>query len=339
MKNKQMIALGLLMLAAIIVLVVDPNHREIQGDRVGSILLTAEKVNQISAVSLMDKDGGSINLSKGLDGSWTMTPDGFPVDANRLGQFLDSLTQTKILRRVGKDKSSYGPLGLENPGLVTLKIGDQPELELKVGTVRPGGGVYVRTGAAEESYLLDQTIGVQTAEGHWELKSLISLDAKELKVIEFHPAEGSKKETVLLGREAADKKFDVQGLKIDEQKNDPTVDAAESLLTDLQFIKRHPIASDVDRDAMKGATVVTATSFDGVRYLAKVGKAGSSDGEKWYLRISVDGAKDGQLSASKGKALNELGAKWIFEIASFQAGKFDKSRGDFVAPKAKPDAG
>jgi hypothetical protein len=41
----------------------------------------------------------------------------------------------------------------------------------------------------------------------------------------------------------------------------------------------------------------------------------------------------------KDRNLNALSAKWTFEISSYLASKFDKSRIDFIGAQAKPDAG
>jgi hypothetical protein len=340
MKPKQIAILGVLIAGAVAAVLIKPSGAPGNQGKVGSVILTSTEAATITGVDLTDKAGTVTKLIKGDEGAWTIGEDGFPVDGNRLGQFFDAIGQIQITRRVGKDKSSFSGVGLEKPStVVVLRAADKTLVDLKIGDSRPGGGVYAAFAESEESYLLDKSPPMDSAPGYWELKTLVDVDAAGLKSVEFTPAIGSELTAVTVSREAADKPFEVVGLAAGEQKNEPTVTAVQSLLTQLQFTNKFPVESGTDKEAMEHSTAVAAYRFDGARYNIAIGKSGAAGSEKWFAKISTVDPDGKEPTSAKDKNLNALTAKWSFEIPSYLAGKFGKSRADFVAPLAKPDAG
>jgi hypothetical protein len=339
MANRKNILIGTLVVGAAIALLIKPSAAPRDQGRVGTDLLTQAQAAAVTSVEISDGADKKIKLAKDGNGSWTLE-DGFPADGNRIGQLLDSVMQEQVARRIGKDKSNFAIVGLDKPtGTLTLKSGDKIELALKIGAPRPGGGIYVAIGDSDESYLLDKGLNVQATSDSWELKALANLDDKALKSVEFVPAPGSGKDPVTLTRAEPVKAFEVDNMNEGEQKNEPTATAVQSLLTQLQYSKRYPIASGADVGAMEKPILVKATRYDGATYQIQVGKTGEPGSEKWFMRLAVSGPEGKAAEAARDTLLNGLGQKWIFEVPSYTAGKFDKGRADFLIPPAKPSAG
>ncbi|MEZ4743965.1 MAG: DUF4340 domain-containing protein [Bdellovibrionota bacterium] len=333
MNKSSLITIGLVVIAIIAVVSKSINSSNKDADpMIGQTIMAQADTTKISNIEISRDNDHKVSLVMDEKHAWHLQTDNFPADAAKILQFIENLTSAKIVRKMGTNKEIYPSLGLDNATNVVIKAKDQELLHIKIGSQRKGGGAYISLNTNDNSYLLSKNLSVFADANDWELKVIANVESKDIKTVEFI----SKSATSKLTRESADKDFLLDGIKEGEELNKSSANALANILTGIRYTSRVESDNALAKNALEQASKAIITTYDGRTYTVTVGKVGEKDSEKWYVHIDSAGGKEDNENFKTYAFIN---SKWSFEVSSYIAQKFIKSRTDFIVPPAKAKNG
>ncbi len=366
--NKWILVAGILALGAGATLSYDyfTAKKNQQDERVGKTIVEQDKL--LSVDTIIGKTGKKeIKLTRDADNNWNTASDGgFPSEAKKVADFLDSIGKVEFQRLVSTDKAKFGEFGIEFPDKpdsplsdktiqVRLLSQEKSILTLNLGDARSSGGQYVTVGDEARVFLVDQKISLELESASWELKTLVNVKKEDIASMEFHPPIGSGKSPVKFVWEesppvkpedatAAGEKplagLKMQGLVSPEKEKAGALSQVETAFADIRFLKRIPMSDpQASQDAAKSqlsAYHAVVTAKDGRSYDLAIGHIEGTtkdDKGKYYVKVlaSKNPSTPGDAPVEKGiERLNKLMDQYIFEISSYHAEKLIKAREDFL---------
>jgi hypothetical protein len=329
MNRNAIIAVGLLVVAAVAVLVFDSNRNPAQHPKIGSLVINPSELPNISEVNLTKSDK-TLKIRKNDLGLWSVDHDGviLPADGRKIATSFDQISKAKITRLISK--SAESDQGFE-AGVKLSLISAAGPIDFNLGEKRAGGGQYISLGQGPEVFLTSENIDIATDLDAWELKTLVDLKKEEIKKVEFWSAKKGAASTTLL-REKAEDKLAVQGLGKEEKTRESALGTIESALEALSFSKRLDPGNEEAKTALSHAQQSRFESFDGRVYDVWVGKVGKDASEKYFVRVTASKGNSSLSTQQNAEIdlLNELMSKWSYEVSSYNAKRLIKERADLV---------
>jgi hypothetical protein len=327
---------GTIILAAAALLLRSGGQNESGAARIGERLFPSLPVEEVARITVTGHRQ-TVLLRRGEEG-WTVTERfGYPADFNRIAALVEKIADLRIGRQFAATPEVRARLGLNAPGSAAPEgeIGVQVRLGREDGkpdvaafllgkpreAAAPGGGQYVLAENEQAVSLVDREFEPldETTGADWIDKQVLNAAASEIESVVCRrfpegpvlyrlrrPAKGQK--AILEGEAPA-------GQRLLDYR-------IEQLFEALSPLKVSDVAGPVGagEDQRDESLIYEFTQFDGAQYRLVPGTVPAGQEEKRTLRISAQGAPQGQAE--------RLGA-WIYLIEPWQAELFVTDVGRF----------
>lgn len=276
--------------------------------QLGQPLLRGLKASDIASISIREPKQ-SLTLAR-KDGRWTIAEkNGFAADLDKVTDLVVKSIELKAgqVEPIGEKDRARLVLADKGEGVatfVTFKAADGKILgELLVGkkyfkkepegdaSKAQGDGRFVMLPAdPKQVYIVSDPLRQATADsGQWVSKEGLAIE--KVKVLEVKPAEGADGYRIERVTDGIDWKLDraAPGQKLDVSR----ANAASYSLNKLEI--EDLAAADADTGLDK-ATVVTASTFDGLTYTLRIGR---TDKDKTFVKAEVEGTPKRESTPAK----------------------------------------
>ncbi len=336
MNKKIMLITSTLVVGAAVVLLFDSAKDRKVDPRVGKPMISPSEVLEVGDIEI-SKGEAKLKLVLDEDKVWRVNDlSGFPADAGKVSAALDELSKVdvQVLAAANSNKEAMNEFGFDNATRVTLNAAAGKELfTASLANSREKGGQYVSIGGEYKVYLIGQGLRFIPDAAEWETKSLLNVPPEQVRHIEFLPSAALKRKPVVLARDKGEEPIKVDSVP-DGQKDAASVRSHESILSSIVFSSRVDPSNEQFKAAMANPSTVNILLFDGRSYIAKVGSTGDGETKKYFIQLT--GTKGDATSEGETKnlnLLNDLMARFAFEVSGFVGGKFEKSQEDMLEKK------
>ncbi len=358
MKSKNILILGVITIAVIVVSMVVSNTKQnnVTDTTSGKLLFEnlESRINDISQVEIV-KGENKASVSK-TEGAWVVdNKNNRPADLQQLKQLFFTLATAKILERKTSKTQQYPKLKVEdidsegaNSISVTLKNSDGEILATAIlGKPRPAktaesiDAFYIRKTGEPQSWLVTGKINLSAIDASWLAKDLISIDQQRIKSVTIkHPDD-----TQLKIEKKDPLKEDFTLLDIPAEKEIRNAATVNNLALGLKEIKLEDVLpkEKIEFDAAS-TTNTKFETFDGLIIDVKAMKKDNI----WYTQFSAsfNDAAVATLKELDAKAIqflknpnevkseitkmNEKFKDWLYVIPGYKAVNFHKKINDLA---------
>jgi hypothetical protein len=313
----------------------------------GQPLLKGLKAADIVAISIRDSKG-ALTLQR-KDERWTIAErDGFPADLDKVRDFVLKAIELKIGQAEPIGEKDRARLQLDASGATVAfqGAGGKALAELVVGKKHfkrepenparaLGDGRFVMLpGDVKQAYIVSDPLAqatTQTAE--WIAKAGVA--AEKVKSLEVRAADGSGWKIARSGDNADWKLADQRaGEKVDA----PRANSAAYTFAILDLADVGPKGLAPEKTGLDKPFVATATTFDGLTYVLRIGKA---EGDNYHATVAIEGVArpEGKDAEERMKKLEERLAReralvgHTLLIGKPKLEDLFKKRAELLAPK------
>ncbi|AVP98996.1 hypothetical protein C7S18_18245 [Ahniella affigens] len=301
-----------------------------------------QDINKVSALRFVEAgDKTVLTIVKG-DKTWTLAErDHYPVDMQKVREYLLKLAEADLLEAKTSRKESYAKLGVEDVAAAEAKSvrveldGLAKPVKIVVGNANSMGqdGTYVRRNDEEQSWLAKGSLIPDRVVGNWLDKNVIDIQSSRIERFLL-----AKSGSLISGSKSKpdDDKYVIEnvpkGRELNSEYEGNTLGAALASLT-MDDVRKSG-AAEIDPST---STAAKYQAFDGLVIEATAWQ----EGDKGYVRLSasLDEAKAGaHIDAEQAKAkatFDAANAEHIAKLAEFNKKKeTDKALTDADAPVA-----
>ncbi len=359
MSKKNLLIVAALLIAVAVFIQLYSKKDKRQGDTpVGKPLASVNIVEAIDEI-FIEKDEKAIHLQKSADRWIIVEKNGFPADTQKLIKLFDNITTYRIAALITRDESRLADFQLLDKSdpkksesakgtLLQLKNGDKIEFKMVTGKSRNSvstnpnrpsrpDGTYIRVGETPAVYLIKENFSLNSDTDDWINKTLITISKDNVKSVQFESPvsrfifkrENGKSDLILAGL-ADTENMDKQALtELLEELNEFKINTALPLNSKLENSLR--LKSEIAVSLFDQSTFNFQILLKTVKNpLAK--KEEDKEEVTHYIKIAGVHPSGDNLDWQQ---LKELGKTWLFELDSWQAKTWLKSRKDFIKSKDK----
>ncbi|MFH2132236.1 MAG: DUF4340 domain-containing protein [bacterium] len=355
-KNLLFITAFLVVIALFVQLYTKKDKRR-EDSPIGKPLAGIGLVESIDEI-VIAKGETTLHLHKKSNG-WVITEKNeFPANTQKLVELLDTVTTYRLSALITKDEGRLAHFKLryraeanspdETTGSeLTLKSKGKAVFKMVAGKNRDSvssnpnlaarpDGTYVRIGESPAVYLIKENFSFNPQTDEWIRKALITMKTDQIKTVRFE----SPSSRFRFARKAPTEK-----LLLEDLKNSETIDeqAVKDMLTELETFSIENAISRSDNpvkrlDLKSEVSVMlfdnTTLNFQILVKTEKIPLEKKPDDEKktYYANILTVDAASGK---SDWLELQELGKTWLFELETWQAKTWLKTRKGFIKTKDK----
>ena len=276
----------------------------------GQPLLKGLQAAQVASISVRSPKEAITIVRK--EERWGVAErDGFPADLDRVRDFVLKAIELKVVQSEQVGDADRARLNLDSSGTVVqfADAGGKPLASFTLGKkyfkTEPenpdralGDGRYVAVAGDEKRAILisDPMAQASTKSADWISKT--GFEVEKVKTLEVRDPEGA---TWKIERSGDNADWKLVGLRGGEKLDVTKANAAGYTFARLE------LADVAPKDAATGLdkpSTVTATTFDGLTYVLKLGK---TEGENTYATLAISGeAKpEGKDAEERLKKINE----------------------------------
>ena len=320
--NKQFVAiLGILVVvmggAALLVFRQGESAKPAVTAQLGQPLLKGLKASDVASIVIREPKQ-TLTLAK-KDNRWTIAEKaGFAADLDKVTDLVVKSIELKAGQVEPVGEKDRARLNLAEPGkegaatLVTFKAAEgkvlaellvgkkyfkkEPENEAAATRAQGDGRFVMLPSDPKQVYIVSDALRVATAAtGDWISKDGFAIE--KVKVLEVKPAEGADGYKIERVTDGIDWKLDraAPGQKLD-------VSRANAASYSLNRIEIEDLAAVDAATGLDKPTTVTATTFDGLTYTMRIGKA---DKDKTFLKVEVEGTPKRESTPRKDEKPEE----------------------------------
>jgi hypothetical protein len=314
---------------------------EVPGEEKDKIL--AVEKDHVTALSIDAPDAEEIRLVKEGDGWRVTAPFEAPADASAVDSLLSRLGELEADEVVVETTDDLGQYGLAHPSrTVTVTVeGAEAPLVVEFGSQTPGGSsVYARTPSSSRVYTVASFVETSFDKKPFDLRDrdLLHVKRADVRTLDVRGPEG---DYALARTDAGDWAF-----------TEPLATRAgrwsvDGLLGTLENLKMESVAAE-DAESLEPygldqpARSVRLVLSDGTtRTLEIGGDAGGEDDGKLYARQKgshLVAVIPGAIVTDLEKGMNELRAKKLLEVATYDTTGFDVVSGGVTRTYSKSTA-
>ena len=288
-----------------------------------------KKAAGITAVQLRNSQG-SLLQAELIDGQWMARFDEFattyPLNKNALAEFIQSLTQARLIEAKTSKKDNYHHLGLEaidnqDSLAVEVSILSNDSIvpwQVLIGNKVVGApGTYVRMPNDAKSWKIDQTIEVPTSKFDWLKRPILDLSAKDLTMITRTDTKGWS-----ISRQD-EGEFALNGMPKGRELRYPgIVSALVDSVLELDFEQLLPLGDE---------------QWQKAKIISRLNIKTRAEQQLQLKVASLDNQYFVQFSSEQ---LPGYWSDWTYQISSFHAQQLTKTLEDFLAelPQASEPA-
>ncbi len=279
----------------------------------GQPLLKGLKAAEIAAISIRDAKG-AITLARKED-RWTIAErDGFAADLDKVRDFVLKAIDLKIGQVEPLGEKDRARLELDASGtavefqgadgkplarLVAGKKHFKREPDDPAKALGDGRFVLLPEDAKQVYTVSDPLLQATSRTSEWLGRT--GLAAEKVKSVEYRAADGTGWKIERSG-DNADWKLD--GARADEKLETSKANAAAYTFAILDIADIAAKGMSPEASGLAKPVVATATTFDGLTYVLKIGKA---EGDNFYASVSLEGTPkaEGKDAEERMKKLEE----------------------------------
>jgi len=302
--NARILGVLLLLLAvlgggALLIRQQDANRKPADSGSLGQPLLKDLQAANVTTISIR-QPGAALTIARKGE-SWTIAErDGFPADYDKVRDFVLKTIALKIGQNEPIGEKDRARLQLDASGtqvefqgadgkpLARLTLGRK---HFKTETENPdkaiGDGRYVMLPADEKRVYVvsDPLAQASTSSSDWISKAGFEVD--KVKTLELREPEGAVSGSSWRIERAGDSAdWKLAGLRGDEKLEITKANAAGYTFARLELADVAPRSVKPEDSGLARPAVVTATTFDGLSYVLKLGKA---QGDNYYASLEIAG--------------------------------------------------
>ena len=284
---------------------------------------------KVQSITLAPQGGEEIRLVKEKDGWRMKTPADVAADSAQVDSLLSSLDTLQQEEVVTETPAGLGEYGLDKPkSTVTVTLeGAKDPLVLALGAKTPdGGALYAKTPAQARVFTVGSHLDGAFDKKPFDLRDREVLHVKRdaVRALEVAGPEGSY---ALSRTEGGDWAFTQP---VATQAGRWSIDA---LLGSLESLRMDSVADESPKDLKpfgldKPVRTVTLGLGDGTRKTLEIGAA--TPEKKYNVRVSdrpLVAVIPGAIVDELAKGMNELRARRLLEIATYDVSGFEAEAG------------
>jgi hypothetical protein len=318
-----------------------------QAALLGQPLLKGLQAAEVAAIAIRDPKAALTIARK--DGRWTLAErNGFPADFDKVHDFVLKALSLKISQAepIGEKDRARLQLDAGGTALEFLGADGKPLARLTVGKKyfktatenadkAPGDGRYVMLpGDDKRVYVIaDPLAQASTKSADWVSKAGIGAD--KIRSLELRDPTGAGWKVERSGDNAD---WKLAGLRGGEKLEITKANAAGYTFGRIEIADVAPPGMKPEDAGLDKPTVVTATTFDGLTYVLKTGKA---EGDNVYASVAVSGepkaegkdAEERQKTLAERVAREKALAPYIVLIPKQKLDDILKKRAELLAKK------
>ncbi|MCP4294991.1 MAG: DUF4340 domain-containing protein [Proteobacteria bacterium] len=312
------------------------NRQKSGGDtRVGQTLTNSDVVGEMDEIEIVEADT-RLHLKKAADGWMITEKDDFPVNMEKVFQLINQLTNSKIASLVTKDTARFAHFKVKQDGdwqqrgtKLSIKKSGSAIFQLLIGkhrnklTSKEGNGIpdgtYIRFSDQDSVYLIKENLSYKTDPDEWIRTRLFKINKDEFKMVSLE-----NPQNISFSRKDKSDKFQLLGnskTKIDNQKALSLVDE----LDEFSLVKIQKNSSDFSSGLVRKSKV-SLSLFDGSSLSFQLFEKGKEDDKEYWVKF----LEANDLGKNGWSGLVSLSKNWYFNIYSFQAEYFLKTKKDFI---------
>ncbi len=301
------------------------NQRKSGGDtRVGQTLTNSDVVGEMDEIELVEADT-ELHIKKATDGWMITEKDDFPVNMEKVFQLINQLTTSKIASLVTKDTGRFAHFKVKQDGdwqergtKLSIKKSGSAIFQLLIGkhrnklTSKEGNGIpdgtYIRFSDQDSVYLIKENLSYKTDPDEWIRTRLFKINKDEFKMVALE-----NPQKISFSRKDKSDKFHKKVLTLIEE------------LDEFSLVKIQKNSSDFSSGLVRKSKV-SLSLFDGSSLSFQLFEKGKEDDKEYWVKFleANDSGKNGW------SGLISLSKNWYFNIYSFKAEHFLKTKKDFT---------
>ncbi len=358
MKSKNLLILGVVTIAIIVVSMVTSNTKQsnVTDTTIGKLLFEnlESRINDITQIEVV-KGENKASISK-IEGVWVVdNKNNRPADLQQIKQLFFTLATAKILERKTSKARQYPKLAVEdvdsegaNSISATVKSSNGEILATAIlGKPRPAktddgkDAFYIRKSGGAQSWLVTGEIKISAIDAKWLAKDLVSIDQQRIKSATITHPDGTQLK--IEKKDPLEENFTL--LDIPKEKEIRNVATVNNLALGLKEIKLEDVLPKGKIEFDKTSTTnTTFETFDGLIIEVKAMKKDKI----WYTQFSAsfNEAAVAALKEIDSKAIqflknpndvkaeitkmNEKFKDWLYVIPGYKAVNFHKKMIDLA---------
>lgn len=313
----------------------------------GQPVLKGLKAAEVARISIRDAKG-AITLAR-KDDRWTVAErDGFPAELDKVRDFVIKAIELKVGQAEPLGEKDRARLELDAKGAAVEFQGADGKLLARMIVGKKhfkrepedpakalGDGRFVLLPENDKQvYIVADALAQATSKtSEWVAKS--GLAAEQVKSVEYRGADGAGWKIERSGDNAD---WKLAGARADEKLEMGRVNSAAYTFATLDIADVAPKDTKPETSGLNKPAVATATTFDGITYVLKIGKA---EGDNVYASVSVEGTPrlEGKDAEERGKKLEERLAReralagHVLLVAKAKVEDLHKKRAELLAAK------
>ena len=261
----------LLVLCAVAWFLQRPAATASEDPRVGGAVLDTEVAAGAARVQIANA-GKSVELARGVDGSWTVPSyHDFPADFAKLSKLVGDLTAAKIQRLVTSRPDRPERLEFKD---TTISLNDAAGAELwrvTLGKNAEGGGRFLRYGNEERGYLANLSLWLDTEPKNWADAVILSLKPDEIARVEIG-FNDSTHAPVVVTRASKDEAWGAEPAAEGQQLKPDRIASLISSFSSLRFTDTAAPDDERAAAARENSRTLKFTNFDGASWTISLGR-------------------------------------------------------------------
>ncbi len=229
------ISAGILAILAIITNFLNSSDNAVLLDeRVGTKIVEKSLLRDTSKI-VIDTEGQILTLTSNEEkNAWFLKEKhSLPISIQRISSFVDSVTEGQIQRLVSENPDRIATLGFDAGSSIQFLDGADEEIAaFDLGKLTENQRQIFRYSGEEKAFLVNTTFSIDSNLDSWLEKSLVSLEADDVRSIE---AELENGDTLTTSRENSDSDWQSDSLPEGKILNQTAVGQIANRLTGLSF--------------------------------------------------------------------------------------------------------
>lgn len=346
----------LLVLAAITFFIKNADSSAPEDPRVGTAILQMETLQGTASIALTTEDE-TFHFVKGDGSDWHLTEAyGLPVDLNKLGRLITSLTEARLERLVSSKKERIADLGFVGDSITFFDGSDTTMAHVELGRETENGKQLVRFAEEDKAFLANDQFNLDDNRISWLKKDLVTFERDDIRGASIKLANG---DTLEAFRESTDEGWmSASSLPEGKQLDQGALTRALNRFTNMKFTELEELDNEEVVAARAHAHHLEITLEGGNSYSFQIGqrpevkvmKEVETEGENGETTTEMKEEVETPAGASyvsisslnASDPINGYMEKTAFEVASYQFTSLPKTLEDLLSdipePEPEPEA-
>jgi parvulin-like peptidyl-prolyl isomerase len=304
--------------------------------------LDPESVRKI----VVKSEKSTVTLVRSKNGGFVVSErDGYPASTKAINELIYKSLEIRCKDKVTDSNANHKELGVAEgaEGVVSVSfIGadDKPLIGYVKGKSADLGGLYVRLAGENTVYTTDGQLWLNEQPADYIGKSLLEINEQDVRRVEVKVG----KDTYAIGRADKDKGDGKPALEAVPKGKRAKASEVADVFGALANLEMSDVAA-ADKVKLVWDAAYTCRLKSGLSYTVQLAK----DGEKFHARLSAKGPVGQRIEVGRTESAEELKKKealllametpgkfnpkhapWVYELASWKAGKMRRPLAELI---------